>query len=293
MYRSAKKSSTTFKNKSVNKYRVKPSKIIIDSSKKVPTIKDEEKQAAQDNKNEDNKISSSITENDKKNKIIHENNLKVIELFQNDLDKLEKENQIILDEIKRLKEQEEELKQTYENIRDNIEKEKDELEELKDINDEKNRNYLHLMHLRHRQIMDNPITHSNDTERNNDNNTNSNNENNGNPLNRMTLGEVMDGLLNISRLGGGNGLPFIILNRRENSEEGPPMTYEQLQNLQSSSYPRNNNNNEKCIICGFDFCFNDIITKLICNHIFHKNCLVNRLTARQSSKCPTCKVSII
>ena len=44
--------------------------------------------------------------------------------------------------------------------------------------------------------MDNPITHSNDTERNNDNNSNSNNENNGNPLNRMTLGEVMDGLLN-------------------------------------------------------------------------------------------------
>ena len=105
----------------------------------------------------------------------------------------------------------------------------------------------------------------------------------------------MDGILRISRIRRENSndeIPFIFLNNRENNEDGPPMTYEQLQNLQSSTYPRNNNN-EKCIICGFDFCFNDIFTKLICNHIFHKNCLINRLSARQSSKCPTCKASII
>ena len=301
MKRSTKKSSTTLKKTSINKNskypKTKPTKIIIDSSKKVTSNKDDEKQI-QDNKNENIKASSSLTENDKKNKIIHENNLNVIEIIQKELDKVEKENEIILNEMKNLKEQEKELKETYEKIRDNIETEKDELEELRDINDEKNREYLQLMHLRHRQIMDNPITHSNDTERNhnNGNNTSVDNSNNENSLNRFTLGEVMDGLLRIRirRENDNDEVPFIFLNNRENNEDGPPMTYEQLQNLQSSSYPRtNNNNNEKCIICGFDFCFNDIFTKLICNHIFHKNCLINRLSARQSSKCPTCKASII
>ena len=84
-----------------------------------------------------------------------------------------------------------------------------------------------------------------------------------------------------------------MITENNNNEEGPPMTQEQLDDLPCSIYPRRNNNNEKCVICEFDFCFNDTIIILRCNHKFHKNCLINRLTARHSSKCPTCKESII
>ena len=140
---------------------------------------------------------------------------------------------------------------------------------------------------------------TNSNARNTNTNTNTNNQNDQHPLNRFTLGEVMDGLLRISGMQGEMGgrisnSPFLVFHSRENNEDGPPMSYAQMQALPSSSYPRNNYNNEKCTICEFVFCYNDIVTKLTkCSHIFHKNCLVNRLSARQSSKCPTCKVSII
>ena len=87
----------------------------------------------------------------------------------------------------------------------------------------------------------------------------------------------------------------VILTNSNNDEEeeGPSMTQEQLDSLEVSTYPRNNNSNEKCIICEFDFCYNDTLIILKCGHKFHKNCLINRLTARHSSKCPICKDSII
>ena len=302
------KKSSTYHSKYRNYSNKKPTKILIDSSKKVSSIKDEEKQDMTENKNESKKEEPSLEEQkQKRDKIIHENNLKVIDVLQKELDKIEKENELIYEEMNRLKEQEKELSQNYEKIRDDIEGEKDEVEDLKEINEEKNREYLQLLHLRHRQIMDNPITHSTERDNNNNNNENRNNINNnqrvGNQNNRFTLGDFMDGLLNIlsirrenENIEGGGGMrdsPFLVSHNRDN-EDGPPMSYQQLQDLPSSSYPRNNNNNEKCTICGFDFCYKDLVTKLEkCNHTFHKNCLVNRLSARQASKCPTCRVSII
>lgn len=285
MNRSNKKSST---NKTIyrNYSNKKPTKIFIDSSKNV-TIKQDEKQTqnTQNNKLEKQKEELSLEdEKQKRDKIIHENNLKVIDILQKEFDKYEKENELILEEMKRLKEQEKELLEKYETIRDEIETGKDELEEMKEINSEKNREYLELSNLRQRY---------NHESSNRDNNNIRNN-------NRLTLGDFMDGLLNISRVrnesGMDNGphLPLLFFSSRGNNDEGPPMTYQQIESLPSSNYPRNNNNNEKCTICQFDFCYNDVVTKLIkCNHIFHKNCLINRLNARQSSKCPTCKVSII
>ena len=83
------------------------------------------------------------------------------------------------------------------------------------------------------------------------------------------------------------------IRNNNNNEEGPSMTYTQLQNLASSNYTRRNNTTEKCTICRFNFGYNDVITKLNCHHVFHKNCLVNRLSNTRSSKCPTCKTSII
>ena len=302
MNRSIKRS--TFRSTSRNFSKKKSTKIYIDSIKK-PTINKEEEKKIQENKNYMSvKIEEPIlNEKDRKDKIIHETNLQVMDLLQKDLDKIEKENELILEEMNRLKEEEKELLEKFEQIRNDIETEKDELEELKDKNDEKTREYSRLMHLRHQGIMNT----SNNIERSNNNNRNSNTntgerQNQGNFMGQFTLGDVMDGILRISRMRRGNqneegGIqisPFDAYDNDEDSEEGSPMTYTQLQELPSSYYARVNFNNEKCNICGFEFCINDLVTKLVkCSHSFHKNCLVNRLSTRQSSKCPTCKVSII
>ena len=291
------KKSITFKSSYKDSSKNKPTKIFIDSSKKVATIKDEEKQAQNNIENKKEKEELSLEEQkQKRDKIIHENNLKVIEILQKEFDKIENENKLIMEELQRLKDEEKELKEKYENTRNDIEAEKDELEDLKEINDEKNREYAHLAHLRHRDIMDNPNNQSNNSNRNNNN---TNNER-PHPLNRFTLGEVMDGILNITRIRRENedgemvDSPFFVIHSRENNEDGPPMSYSQIQALPSSNYPRNNYNNEKCTICEFVFCYNDVVTKLTkCSHTFHKSCLINRLSARQSSKCPTCRSSII
>ena len=290
----------TFKTKTRDYSKNKAPKNIIDSSKNVnmKKEKDNEKQV-QNNKVEYKKEEPLSLEDEKQKReiIIHENNIKVMEILQNNLDKYEKENELLSEEIQRLQKQEKELKEKYEKIRDDIEGTKDELEELRDINDEKNREYIQLSHLRQRQIMDGPNNQSNGTDRST--NSNANNLNEQNSLNRFTLGEVMGGLFRISGLReemGGSipNSPFIIFHNSENNEDGPPMSNSQIEALPSSSYPRNNVNNEKCTICEFVFCYKDIVTKLSkCSHTFHKNCLVNRLSARQSSKCPTCKVSII
>ena len=299
MNRSVKK-STTFKTRARDYSKKKPTKIFIDSSKNVNNIKEKLNEKQVQNTNVEDKKEEPLSLEDqkqKRDKIIHENNLKVMEILQKDLDKYEKESELLLEEMERMKKQEKDLKEEYEKIREDIEETKDELEELRDINDEKNREYIQLSHLRHRQIMDNPNNQSSDTDRSTNNNTN--NQNEQSPLNRFTLGEVMDGLLRISGLRGEMGgrisnSPFIVFHSRENNDDGPPMSNSQIEALPSSSYPRKNNDNEKCTICEFVFCYNDIVTKLSkCSHTFHKNCLVNRLSARQSSKCPTCKVSII
>ena len=297
MNRSNKKPST-YKTPYRNYSQNKPTKIYLDASKKETKIKEDKNQSLNNINNSENKKEELTLEEEKKkrDKILHENNIKVIEVLQKEFEKYEKDNELIMEEMKRLKQQEKELIQTYDKIRDDIETEKDELEEIKDINTEKNREYLEISRLRNRNT-----NSQNDGNNNNIRNNNINNEERPHPLNRFTLGEVMDGLLRISRgrieedddSNDGPHLPFILIPSRDNNDEGPPMTYEQIQALPSSNYPRGNNN-EKCTICQFDFCYNDVVTKLAkCHHIFHKSCLSNRLSARQSSKCPTCKVSII
>ena len=267
-------------NKKTNK---KPIKILIKSSlnasTKISNIKEEETQY------KDNQLENSFSDIDK-NKKIHENKLKQIELLENELNDIEKENGLILKEKSILKNIKKKLEEDYNKIKIEIEEQNDELTQLKEINSIKNREYLELSRLRS-ENMDN---YSNSSR------TNSQNDNNENDR----FGELFNGLnflLNISRLRRANEEENEESIRNNsmfeyNNEEGPAMTTQQLQALPTLIYPRNNNN-EKCIICGFDFCYNDTIIKLRCNHSFHKNCLVNRLTARNSSKCPTCKASII
>ena len=262
----------------------KPTKIIIDSSVKLPEKKETE------NKTQINEINQE-DEEQKKARIIHENNEKVIEILQKELEKVEDEEKILDNEIEKIKEDENEIIEQIDLINKETEEEFGRLEGLKDINDEKNSEYIRLMHLRHQQLMQDSNNSSN-------NNQNNRQRRQGNVLNAYTLGEVMDGILRISNLRRQNNesnLPFIFLPRHEeyDDEEGPPLSYQQLQALPSYNY-QGRYSNEKCIICSFDLCFNDIVTRLKnCDHIFHKNCLVNRLSTRRSSKCPNCKVSLI
>ena len=278
----------------------KPIKIFLKPSSKLNNYKDEEK-PTKENDNQEKEIekeknnintnkSSEINNN---NKIIHKNKLEEIEMLKKQLENLENENNILEKEKSTLKEQQRNYKEKYNRINDELDTEKDELEELRNINDEKNRKYLELNHLRHQQ----QISNNNDNNNNNNNNTDSNNnENEG-------INDILNGfnfLLNISRLrraseeeGDDSQIFFIPHNNEEDRDEGPSMTHEQLEALPSMSYPRNNRTNEKCTICEFEFCYKDTVTKLNCNHSFHKNCLINRLTARNSSKCPICKTSII
>ena len=139
------------------------------------------------------------------------------------------------------------------------------------------------------------MANSSDVQRNQQNNTSinnigsDNNENNdNNEVDRMfDIFTGLNFLLNISRLKRAQyddeDNSMRIMRNEQNDEEGPAMTYEELQAFPSSTYPRNiNNSTEKCDICYFDFCYNDVVTKLRCNHTFHKNCLVNRLSTRNS-----------
>ena len=289
MNRSSKKPSNTFRyrlSKDINKN--KPTKITIDTSK-IPEKKEEEK------KIEKSEINPEKEKQQKKDKIIHENNLSVIQMIQDDLDKLEKENELLNNEVEQIKQEEKDLIERFDQITKELDEETSNLEELKDINEEKNGEYLRLSHMRHQLIMQQEGSSSNI---NNNSNTQERRERErpGEILNHFTLGDVMDGILSITNLNRESNqppLPFIFIPRAESNEEGPPMSYQQLQALPSYNY-QGRNSNEKCNICDFDLCYNDLVTRLSkCNHTFHKNCLVNRLSTRRSSKCPNCKVSII
>ena len=219
------------------------------------------------------------------NQILHENYLKEIEFLKNDLEELDKENESVTEKLLSEKLSQINLEQKYNKVNDKYIKESHALNELKEINEAKNYQYQQLNRIRQQQL--------NDLNEHNENNLN----NNDNGLNNLE--EVVTGinfLLNISRF----RRPMdneednsVVITNSNNDEEGPPMTQEQLDSLPCSLYPRHNVLNEKCVICEFDFCYNDTVIKLRCDHKFHKNCLINRLTARNSSKCPTCKASII
>ena len=226
---------------------------------------------------------------------MHEKNLKEIEALKKDLEEIDKENESITEQILSEKLSSINLEQKYNKLNDKYIQENHKLNELKEINISKNQEYRQLIGIRQRELNDSN-ENNNDNNENNNNNENENNNNNNDVLNNLE--EVVTGLnflLNIARLRRPieedlNNSEIISNN---NNEEGPPMTQEQLDSLPWSLYPRNNDLNEKCVICEFDFCYNDTVITLRCEHKFHKNCLINRLTARNSSKCPTCRESII
>ena len=240
------------------------------------------------NKVEDEKNNTSINEsfisrNDMENKFLHENNLKIIENLQKELDKIQKENELISKELMIYEENKKKLIEEHNHIINDIENEKKECDELKETTISKKREFLDLVVQKNsRQRSLNIIERIINNANTNRNNTNNNQRNR--IIDRVRMVAFRSAIERIVDL----------YRRRRNSQDDPPIPYEQLQALQSTTYPSDNRTNEKCFICGFVFCYNDIIIKLInCNHVFHKNCLVNRLTIRQSSRCPICRVSII
>ena len=227
------------------------------------------------------KIPYTKTETEKinKNDKTHEDNLKLIESLQKELYNIEKENAEMSKNIFILKKDNKKFNDEFNKINNDIQKQKNECENLKQISITKKREFLNLIVTRtQRERAINLIERViNNARRNNaDNRRNRRSE-----LNRIAFRSAIERLVDLYR-------------RRRDDENDPPIPYEQIQNLPSSFYPRNNRNNEKCTLCGFVFCYNDVIIKLThCNHIFHKNCLVNRLTIRQSSRCPICKISVL
>ena len=221
----------------------------------------------------------SETEKINKNDKTHENNLKLIESLQKELLNLQKENTEISKNIISLKKDNKQFNDEYNKINNDIQIQKNECENLKQESISKKREFLNLIMTRtQRERALNLIERViNNARRNNAANI----RNRRAELNRIAFRSAIERLVDLYR-------------RRRDDENDPPIPYEQIQNLPSSFYPRNNRNNEKCTLCGFVFCYNDVIIKLAnCNHIFHKNCLVNRLTIRQSSRCPICKTSVL
>ena len=151
----------------------------------------------------------------------------------------------------------------------------------------------------------------NNNSNNNIQNNNNNSERSNNGEDQMSINELLNRVLRIQRqVRGenneeerGNNIDSIqqsINNSvlEENPELGenlgPPMTFAQIDALPVEKYPKKEIYDEKCVICSFNLCYNDSVTKLQqCQHTFHKECLGNFLIRKQGSKCPICKVSLI
>ena len=252
--------------------------------------------------NDLNKDNYEASENDKRK--IHESQLLKIQQLEKELKQIENQNELVEKEMKVLTSEQNKLSDKYNKIINEIDFEKINLEKNKDKNRLKNHEYL--QKLRIKEEIDNKenIRYGQDGENNSNTNSNDNDEN------RFT--DALNGfnfLLNLSRFrrmaleeeeeddndnnNNDNNDNNDDNEDNDDNDEGPPLTYNQLQSLPSSKYLKKDNSTEKCIICEFEFCYNDEVTTLKCNHIFHKNCLINRLRARNSSKCPNCRTFII
>jgi len=252
-------------------------------------------------------LSNDILKNNiSKNKKAHENYLKKLEEYEKELKDLENKNNILSKDINELQKKEENLKNQLKSKEDEEKELNTELNNLKNINEEKKEEVINLMNSNlmnnNRNILNNnrPINNINmrlpqiNNNIQNNNNTQINiNQNENRPLpiqrqifeNNEDIGNPFDdsinNIINMEFIGGLDG------------DLGPPMTFQQIDALPFERYT-SKENNEKCLLCGFPFCFNDNIIKLVqCQHIFHKVCLENFLMNRQASKCPQCKASLI
>ncbi len=244
----------------------------------------------------------------KLNQKVHEDNLKKLKELEKLLDDLEKKNISLSNDIDKIKNEEDTLKDNLKTKEDEEKELNIELDDLKKINEDKNKEYLDLMNQNIQQQNERHDSNNNnlDNHRVRGNNNLQNNNNN----NQMSINELLNRLLSVHRNSirennqeemNDNNLMQQSINNSilDNSIElgenlGPPMTFVQIDALPSEKYPKKETYDEKCVICSFNLCYNDSITRLVqCQHIFHKECLGNFLIRKQGSKCPICKVSLI
>ena len=231
----------------------------------------------------------------------HQDNLKKIKELEKLLEELNKNKNDLNVEIDKLNNEENSLKNDLEKKEDEEKELNEELDELKNINEDKNREYLHLIQLNQQQINNNNNNNRNNNRRRRENNNNVNDE---------QVNDLFNSILRIQQQANNenenNSLndvdeeQNIIINESSNIEInidedfGPPMTFQQIEDLQVGKYPKKETYEEKCILCGFALCYNDSIVILDkCKHTFHKECLGNFFIFFLASKCPICKESIV
>ena len=248
-----------------------------------------------------------LKKNISKNKKAHENNLKKIEEYEKQLKELENKNNLLSKDINELQKKEGNLKNELKSKEDEEKELNTELNNLKNINEEKKNEVINLMNSNH---INNNNSLNNNTQINNINMNNPQNnsieQRNINQNEQVPINNALNRLMPIQRqiIGNneeiGNPIDDSINNSLNmaflggfDEDLGPPMTFQQIDALPFERYP-SKDSQEKCLLCGFPFCFNDNIIKLVqCQHIFHKVCLENFLINRQASKCPQCKASLI
>ena len=248
-----------------------------------------------------------LKKNISKNKKAHENNLKKIEEYEKQLKELGNKNNLLSKDINELQKKEGNLKNELKSKEDEEKELNTELNNLKNINEEKKNEVINLMNSNH---INNNNSLNNNTQINNINMNNPQNnsieQRNINQNEQVPINNALNRLMPIQRqiIGNneeiGNPIDDSINNSLNmaflggfDEDLGPPMTFQQIDALPFERYP-SKDSQEKCLLCGFPFCFNDNIIKLVqCQHIFHKVCLENFLINRQASKCPQCKASLI
>ena len=235
----------------------------------------------------------------------HDTNLKKIEELSRILLDLEIQNMNLNSDIQNLKDAGNEIKNQISTKDSKIQELTNELNTLKETHENKKQEYFRLRRNNSNYFQanteNNIYSHSNIFT-----NISSEENNNYHSVREISINEGMNRILD-NRLNQNNeGVEMLnnIISERfgdgssevENEDYGEPMTFQQIDALPFYNYPKieDGNNEEKCVICGFDLCFNDVITKLEkCQHIFHKECLGNFLIEKQGSKCPICRMSIL
>jgi hypothetical protein len=69
------------------------------------------------------------------------------------------------------------------------------------------------------------------------------------------------------------------------------LTDTEFDEIESFQFKQSDNNINDCLICLADFCEEDQLKKLKCNHCFHKEC-IEKWICHQSNKCPICRTEI-
>lgn len=235
----------------------------------------------------------------------HEENLKKMKEYEKLIEELNKKNNSLLNEIDNIEKEKDNLNKELKDKDDEEKELNEELDNLKSINEEKNREYLQLMQSNQHQQNNNRNNLNNNRQNNNEGNNNNIEEENQSVDNLfgrlMRLQGQVIGENNEGEGQNNNNQEEKSINNSNadligdlNEDFGPPMTFIQIDALPVGKYPKKDTYEEKCILCGFNFCYNDSITKLDqCQHTFHKECLANFLLNRLASKCPICKVSLI